>query len=350
MKQLNALKSLFTIVVLSCVVLLSSCEKEDDEEKESVQASSIELVSGDRQSQLAGVELDEPIIVLVKDQNGAVVSNAEVNFSIERGAVSSEKVSTGPDGKASVVWTLGESIGEQELIITAFMSDGITYLSGSPISVPATSIIPVVTDIQGSSYHLVKIGNQIWTASSLRTTMYPDHTLIPHIEDAAEWANLGDNNTDKAYCYYENDVTLDYALLYTWAAATNGVNYTTIPVQGICPTGWHLPNDDEWNELAEFLGGENTAGGSMKEAGIDHWISPNEGATNSSGFNALPGGSRDFNADGMYENGGNQGSFWSSTQNDEDEAWYRNLNNEGTDVKRWNFFKSSGFSVRCIKN
>lgn len=103
---------------------------------------------------------------------------------------------------------------------------------------------------------------------------------IPLVTDNTQWDNLGDNSTDKAYCYYNNNANNEadtYGALYTLAAATNGTTSSTNPsgVQGVCPAGWHLPSDEEWTELTDYLGEESVAGGKLKETGTTHWISPN---------------------------------------------------------------------------
>ncbi len=119
-------------------------------------------------------------------------------------------------------------------------------------------------------------------------------------------------------------------------------------VQGICPNGWHLPTDIEWTILSDLLGGEDVAGGKMKETGTTHWYTPNTGATNSSGFNALPGGSRTNG--GSFYNLGYHGYWWSSTEYSESNAWSRYLDYDNDQVGRSFNNKAYGRSVRCLKN
>ncbi len=121
-------------------------------------------------------------------------------------------------------------------------------------------------------------------------------------------------------------------------------------VQGACPTGWHLPSDPEWMELTTCLGGEPLAGGKLKETGTAHWDSPNTGATNESGFTALPGGYRHY-INQIFDKVGYGGYWWSATENDPPlEAWNRvmlhNENYVATDYKA----RGYGFSVRCVKD
>lgn len=148
---------------------------------------------------------------------------------------------------------------------------------------------PVVTvkDQDGNVYHTVKIGTQTWMVENLKTTKYRNGDLIPNITADNQWIAT----TSGAYCMYENssDYGAIYGKLYNWAAV--------IDSRGICPVGWHVPTETDWGTLSNFLNpnGEGNEGGKMKETGLAHWHSPNTGASNSSGFTALPGGYRSWN-------------------------------------------------------
>jgi|GEM_PF-1013229 uncharacterized protein (TIGR02145 family) len=220
-----------------------------------------------------------------------------------------------------------------------------------------------IYDYDSNQYNTVLIGNQCWMKENLRTEHYADGTAIQIVTSNNTWANLGDNNTDKAFCYYNNNLNSEYGALYTWAAAMNGANSTNSSpsyVQGICPSGWHVPSDNEWKELEIYMGmnqisvdssgwrGTNE-GGKLKENGITHWISPNTGATNESGFTALPGGYR-HEMDGSFHNTGIDGFWWSSTENNNGSAWFRYLYYINSASNRSAYSKSSGYSVRCIKD
>ena len=164
------------------------------------------------------------------------------------------------------------------------------------------SQINTVTDVDGNVYLTVQIGDQLWMAENLKTIHYRNGDAISKISDNTEWIN---NTNSGAYCYYKNnsDHKDVYGCLYNWGAVKDN--------RKIAPEGWHIPGDPEWRELIEFLGGSNVAGGKMKEEGTTHWLSPNTGATNESGFTALPGGDRD--GTGIFLNMGIGGIFWSST-------------------------------------
>ncbi|MBI5010148.1 MAG: fibrobacter succinogenes major paralogous domain-containing protein, partial [Bacteroidia bacterium] len=137
-----------------------------------------------------------------------------------------------------------------------------------------------VSDIDGNVYQTVTIGTQVWMKENLKTTKLNDGIALPNVIDNAAWAAL----TTTGYCWYNNDATTyksTYGALYNWYAVNTGK---------LCPIGWHVPSDDEWTLLTTFRGGYSVAGGKLKETGTLHWTSPNTGATNETGFTALPGG------------------------------------------------------------
>jgi uncharacterized protein (TIGR02145 family) len=214
------------------------------------------------------------------------------------------------------------------------------YDKETGISVRCVKDAPVtVTDIDGNVYETVTIGTQVWMAENLKVTHYRNGDLIPNVTDNATWAGL----TSGAYCEYNNDPNnvATYGRLYNWYSANDSRN--------IAPAGWHVPSDEEWQVLADYLGGEGVAGGKMKEAGTAHWYTPNAGATNESGFTGLPGG---FRVSGNYMNIGNYACFWSTTEDISGYAWGLGLSYMMEQAARWydNNDKEIGYSVRCVKD
>jgi uncharacterized protein (TIGR02145 family) len=195
-----------------------------------------------------------------------------------------------------------------------------------------------VTDIDGNVYQTVTIGTQVWMKENLKVTHYRNGDEIPNVTVNAAWAAL----TTGAYCEYNNDVNnvATYGRLYNWYAAADSRN--------IAPTGWHVPTDAEWQTLVDYLGFGTIAGGKMKEAGTTHWTIPNTGATNESGFTALPGGYRISN--GTYGSMSTNTAYWSSTESNSLFAWYRRLDYSNTGIYRYDNNKVYGFSVRCVKD
>jgi uncharacterized protein (TIGR02145 family) len=195
-----------------------------------------------------------------------------------------------------------------------------------------------VSDMDGNSYKTVKIGNQWWMAENLKTTQYNDGTLIPLITDDLTWKGL----TNGAYCWYGNYIANKtvYGALYNWYA---------INTNKLCPTGWHVPAYEDWKTLRNYLGGRTGTSGKLKEIGTKHWISPNDGATNETGFTALPGGYR--HPLGPFLELGSGGYWWLTTETTPETAWSIIISGGGTFLfEERNFEKMWGFSVRCIKD
>jgi len=208
-----------------------------------------------------------------------------------------------------------------------------------------------ITDIDGNEYHGVTIGSQIWMTENLRTTRYADGSAIPNVEDNTAWSEL--EVDDKAYCWYDNSSSEMevYGGLYTWAAAVNGGSGSSSNpsgIQGVCPDGWHLPSEEEWKELVFHLDGYSEAGYFLKEEGNLHWGGGNWGASNLSGFTALPGGRRDL--DGTFDALTFGAYFWTSTEITESSAYRSALGTGSGDVNIGGAQMNTGRSVRCVKD
>ncbi len=201
---------------------------------------------------------------------------------------------------------------------------------------------PTVTDIDGNIYNTVQIGNQCWTQSNLKVSKYRNWDTIPTGLSDSAWFNT----TSGAYAIYINDPVNDslYGKLYNHYAVTDS--------RGLCPTGWHVPSDGEWTILENHLSGSIVAGGALKSTSTQPtpggWASPNTGATNSSGFTATPGGLRDTN--GVFSTIPAYGCWWSSSVSSASDAWYRRLNYDFIYVYRYDYSRTLGFSVRCLKD
>ncbi|MBG0860023.1 MAG: fibrobacter succinogenes major paralogous domain-containing protein [Bacteroidales bacterium] len=195
-----------------------------------------------------------------------------------------------------------------------------------------------VRDIEGNEYKTITIGTQTWMLKNLCTTRFKDDTPIAQVSDSAKWASI----TTPAYCWYKNDEAAfesTYGALYNWFTVNTGK---------LCPEGWHAPSDDEWNILTSIYGGEKVAGGKLKERGMSYWVDPNSGATNESGFTALPGGFRYH--DGVFFDLGFGGYWWSTEQHSTSDAFFRFIYYKDSAVFRFNNRKRNGFSVRCVRD
>jgi uncharacterized protein (TIGR02145 family) len=211
-----------------------------------------------------------------------------------------------------------------------------------------------IVDIDGNIYNTVQIGTQCWTQSNLKVSKYRNGDNIPTGLSDAQWGST----TSGAYAIYNNDPVNDglYGKLYNHYAVTDS--------RGLCPTGWHVPSDGEWNVLVNYLDPNadtvcanclqsSIAGGSMKSTATQPtpggWYAPNTGATNSSGFTGLPGGDRDSHG-GFYILGNNLGSWWSSSDAGSGNAWSRVLSYYYANANRGNVYRRNGFSVRCARD
>jgi len=190
----------------------------------------------------------------------------------------------------------------------------------------------VVKDIDGNIYKTIKIGNQWWMAENLKVTHYRNGDEIPCLTDDDKW-----DNNNGAYCYYNNDSSniRKNGMLYNWFAVNDS--------RKIAPKGWHIPSDEEWQVIVDYLGGDTLAGGKMKSIGTI------EGDLNENGFSALPGGYR-YNH-GTFDGIGTNSYFWSSTESSGGNAWYRYLYYGNSVVYRDDSgWKQGGYSVRCVKD
>ncbi len=194
-------------------------------------------------------------------------------------------------------------------------------------------------DPEGYTYKTIIIGQQEWMAENLRTTKYSDGSAIENAVDSSAWQN----NTEGAYSWYNNriDNKENYGALYNWHAVNNP--------KGLCPPGWSVPSDEDWQELSVFLGGDDVAGDKLKEKGTAHWAKPNTG-TNESGFAARGGGFRPEN--GIFPQISIKrfiGQFWSSTADGNNAALNRVLVSSLSNFASNSESKQTGSSVRCIK-
>jgi uncharacterized protein (TIGR02145 family) len=229
------------------------------------------------------------------------------------------------DGLYELQWEIStECISSRDTVIIGF---GNAFICG----------FPLVDSRDNQQYETVQIGEQCWMRENLNTG--------EEIHGSLEMAN---NSIIEKYCYNNDPSNCDiYGAMYQW---NEMMQYDTIAgIQGICPDGWHIPTDDEWDALITYLGGSAVAGGKLKETGLEHWVSPNTGATNSSGFTGLPAGNR--YASGDFGNMGYKCSLWSSTKHiAPDYAYGRHLSYNKAKVDRNDDSKAYGMPVRCIKD
>jgi uncharacterized protein (TIGR02145 family) len=271
--------------------------------------------------------------------------------------------STSPDSveleKASGFTVNGSGIGAFEsrlanitpnttYYIRAYATNSLETNYGNIISFQTKAPQYFTDSRDGNVYQYISIGSQVWMAENLK---YLPSVVRP---------DCGSTTTAYYYVYgyYGTNVSeatatenyQTYGVLYNWPAAMAGSESSDSNpsgVQGVCPTGWHLPSDAEWTTITTYLG-ETVAGSKLKETGTTHWNSPNAGATNETGFTALPGGNR--SSDGAFGYIGSNGYWWSATELHPDNAWHRGMYYGYSDVGSFSYDKELGFSVRCLKD
>jgi uncharacterized protein (TIGR02145 family) len=232
---------------------------------------------------------------------------------------------------------LGLTVGE-----TYYVRAYATNRAGTSYGcIMAFKTVEDVTDVEGNVYHTVTIGTQTWMVENLKTTRFRN------LEGLGDRYNYHSQDSHGApletfYSYFEDYKYKSYKTfgrLYNW----NAVN----DPRGLAPSGWHIPTDAEWTTLITYLGGASTAGGKLKEAGTAHWASPNTGATNETGFTALPSGywlSGGFIC--IYTDCG----WWSTTECDSATAWCWHLSYGSSNIDRANRSKEFCYPIRCVKD
>lgn len=197
-----------------------------------------------------------------------------------------------------------------------------------------------MTDQDGNINKAIQIGTQVWMAENLKVSTFRNGDAIEttdpsilgisgEINPKYQWPGMNDES-----------MVATYGRLYTWNAVTDS--------RKIAPEGWHVASYLEWVTLRDFLGGENNAGGKLKESGKTHWLDPNSAATNESGFTALPGGLRE--PQGFFYTNGQSGCWWTTTENVSANAWYAYTSSVAGYLLLLESPKAVGYSVRCVKD
>lgn len=283
----------------------------------------------------------------VTDDGGATVTSRGICWSTDLLPDLSDSTATAGQGTGAFAALLTGLDPDTRYRARAFATNSAGTAYGDTVSF--RTLPTAIMDVDGNLYHAVAIGTQVWMLENLKTTHFADGTPIDNV-DTDNWLNY----PFAAYCDYFDDPTWSqtYGRLYNWAAV--------VDPKGLAPDGWRVANDYDWQLLEQFLG-MSTAdadlegwrgtdqGGQLKEAGTSHWQIPNTGATNASGFTALPGGRRD--AGGHHSSIQLGAWIWTSTitTGQETDAWTRWIAYDHADVFRAHWPKGTGLSVRCIK-
>ena len=211
--------------------------------------------------------------------------------------------------------------------------------SVSPVFPNYTGQKGIVYNIEGNEYETIGIGTQIWMAENLKTTLYNDGSKIPQVLKDSVWDYLH----SPGYCWYKNDSIFNkryYGALYNFYAVETGL---------LCPVGWHVPTNDDWNILKSFIGNNETAGGKLKDYNSPLWKEPNPCFANNYDFLALPGGYR-YQYKGNFRGMGEIGYWWTGTLKDKYDGIAWSMTYSGTGLYGAYISKEDGCSVRCVKD
>jgi len=265
MKYLSEIKKLVALLICS-LICLNACKK--DPEPLALNTTSITDITYSSATSGGNITSDGGLEITVRGVCWSKSQNPTINDSkTEDGSGSGLFTSTVTGLTPNTTYYLRAY---------ATNSDGTAYGNELPFSTG------LLTDFDGNTYNTVTIGDQTWMQENLRVTKLNDGTRIPCVTDEDTWLYTN----EPGYGWYDNDASTYgelYGAFYNWYTVNTGK---------LCPVGWHVPTDAEWTTLTDFLGGEEIAGGKLKEAGTEHWGVPNTDATNESGFTALPGGYR----------------------------------------------------------
>jgi len=289
----------------------------------------------------------------VSSDGGTAVTARGICWSVSQNPTITDSHTTDGTGTGTFTSTISGLQTNSTYYVRAYASNTLGTAYGNQVSfnnfingAPCLNL-PTVT-YEGKTYNTVQIGNQCWFKENLN--------VGTRINGANDQTN---NQIIEKYCYNDFESNCEiYGGLYQMGeavqflnGASNNITWNPVPsgfIQGICPVGWHIPTDSEWDILVSFLGGESIAGGKVKESGFTHWASPNTGATNLSGFTALPSGYRDSfgNFYGLTLNC----LLKSSTYHYTGASWIWDLRNNLESFDRRGYGGENGYSVRCLKD
>lgn len=325
--------NIIAIIVISIVLALGCAKTNDQGTSNNQDTANIPVLTT---TAVTGINITTAISGgTITSDGGAPVTARGVCWSTvpPNPDITDNKTNDGT-GLGSFVSNPGGLTESTHYYLAAYATNRIGTAYGATIMFTTKGSTGTVTDIDGNLYPTITIGHQVWMAENLQVTHYANGDAIPEANNDSIWSN----QTSGAYCLYNFDLTNKniYGALYNFYAVTDN--------RGIAPAGWHVPTGSEFDTLINFLGNDVQAGGKMKETGTVHWLSPNTGATNESGFTALPGGSTGFN-DLHYI-----GYWWTATKANQTDASAFYISYDGAGISGGEFGNSTGYSVRCVKN
>jgi uncharacterized protein (TIGR02145 family) len=276
----------------------------------------------------------------IPDDGGAAVTARGVCWSTSTNPSVANNKTTDGTGTGKFISSITGLTANTSYYVRAYATNSTGTSYGNELVLK--TFTGTIADVDENVYFTVTIGPQVWMAENLKTTKYNDGTDVPQVTDKTAWSAL----TTPGYCWLNNDKAsnkVTYGALYNYYVVDPVINGG----KNVCPTGWHVPTNDEWTDLTTTLGGEPGAGGKIKEAGTAHWQTPNTGATNETGFTVLPAGGRGFE----FGVTGTDANFWTSTKYyDTTSSWDRFISFSNSNVHTQYTGKINGNSIRCLKD
>jgi uncharacterized protein (TIGR02145 family) len=325
MKMKNKIWSYSLVLIVLILALDNSCRKEEHVATPVISTTPFTVITST--SVMSGGN--------VTSDGGAVVLVRGVCWSNKTGPTVSDKFTSDGSGTGSFLSSITGLVSGTGYYVRAYA----TNLAGTSYGNEFLFVMPIL-DVDGNIYSSVMIGDQVWMSQNLKTTRFSDNTTIPMVADNSVWSNL----STPGYCWYKNDDYTNkpnYGALYNWFAVNTGK---------LCPDGWHVPGEKEWTALEDYLGGEGITSGLLKEGGTEHWVTPNESATNKYGFTALPGGYRTGLYVGSFRTKRFYGWWWTDTEIDLSGARARLMTYDSREIAAGTALKKNGYSVRCVKD
>ncbi len=327
MKTLFVKQSLFIVIVI-----LAGCKSDDHTTLPEIITSAISIITP-----ISGV-----CIANVDTGNGSMSERGVCWSTDSMPEISDQKAEAGPSSTGEFSALISGLTPATVYHARAFATNeaGTAYGEDIKFTTPEdhSGETSFVTDADGNTYPVIGIGAQFWMAQNLRTTKFNDGTDIPLKENNADWQSM----STPAYCWYNNEENTYkpyYGALYNWYA---------VITPKLAPVGWHVSSDADWLILETYVSGLDALSGKLKETGTVHWNDPNTGATNESGFTALPGGIRA--ASGSFSGIGVKGVFWTSTSASNGTAWFHSFDYQSENIIRNAEAVGNGGSVRCVKD
>jgi uncharacterized protein (TIGR02145 family) len=321
---------LSSIMLISAVLLTISCSSDKSSGPDTVpELTTVNLALVTQTTAQSGG--------IISSDGGSSITARGVCWSTSANPSIDDNITTDGTGSGNFTSAITGLTGRTLYYIRAYATNSLGTGYGNELSFTTTDSTGTVTDIDDNTYRTVKINNLWWMAANLKVTHYRNGVEIPDATDSASWVDA----TGGVYCNYNNNSSYVYLYgrLYNWYAVSD--------TSGLAPEGWHVATDADWQAMVDFLGGDSLAGGKLKVAGIAYWTPPNVGATNESGFSAMPAGFRFPSAEfyGIQAHG----NFWTSTTNGAG-GYYRFVHCTTAAVAHYSCNPPGGFSVRCVKN